>query len=101
MSSENTSQSWLNKQEDDTGCVYRSDYNRAFTKQRNWEISMQNKIIKDRINATMTKTRCSDSPRQPIKSNMAINRAEKNREIGLENQRLALRIKNVKSTIKK
>lgn len=80
-----------------------TDYNRLFSKQQNWEIKMGNKNIKNKIDSVMQKSRIPEPSvtRPTRKSSMAINQEKKRREIRLENQRLALRIKNAKSTINK
>jgi len=77
--------------------------NRLFTKQQNREINMKNQLVQKKIDAAMTK------PRRPVsqfikpagKSSAAINKASKAKEILNENQKMSLRLKNVKSTIKR
>jgi hypothetical protein len=77
--------------------------NRLFTKQQNWEINMNNKIVKKKIDAAMTKPR---RPRSSFKtptgkSSTAINQARQAKDILNANQKMAARLKNVKSTINK
>lgn len=75
--------------------------NLSLTKQRNREINMNNEKFKKKIDAVMTKPRCPESPfiRLAGKSSGAINQTKKIREIMRENEKMAIRIKNVKSTI--
>jgi len=75
--------------------------NRLFTKEQNREISMNNQIIHKKIDAAMTKPRRPISPfiKPTGKSSAAINQALKAKEILNENKKMALRLKNVKSTI--
>lgn len=77
--------------------------NRSFTTQQNWEINIKNRIVKNKIDTIMTKSRQPAVPfiKSPGKSSVAINQARKNKEILKNNQLMANRIKNVKSTIGK
>lgn len=77
--------------------------NRLFTKQQNWEIKMKNQLVKKKIDAAMNKSRrpVSTFIRPVGTSSTAINQALKAREIFNANQKMAIRIKNVKSTINK
>jgi len=76
--------------------------NRLFTKQQNWEINRNNQVVQKKIDAAM-------KPRRPIspfikpagKSSAANNQTLKAKEILKANQKMAIRIKNVKSTINK
>lgn len=105
MNSNNTSsQSSQNEGKSNKACSGNStDFNRLFTRQQNWEINMQNKGLKERIDATKNKSKCSKPvcANKPKKSSMTVNQEKRNREIEIENERIALRIKNVKSTIKR
>lgn len=76
--------------------------NLSLTKQRNREINMSNEKFKKKIDAVMTKSRCPESPfiRPVGKSSVAINQTRRTREIMRENEKMAIRIKNAKSTIK-
>jgi len=88
---------------DNTTYIHSAKDNRLFTKQQNWEINRNNQVVLKRIDAAMTK------PRRPIspfvipagKSSAARNQKLKDKEILKANQKLAVRIKNVKSTINK
>lgn len=75
--------------------------NRSFTKQQNREINLNNQIVQKKIDAAMTKPRRPVSPFRKGKSSAAINAALKAKEILNANQKMAIRIKNVKSTINK
>lgn len=77
--------------------------NRLFTKQQNREINMNNQIVQKKIYAAMTKTRRPVSPfiKPAGKSSAAINQTSKAKEILKANEKMAIRIKNVKSTINK
>lgn len=77
--------------------------NRLFTKQQNWEINRNNQVVQKKIDAAMTKTRRPTSPfiKPTGKSNAATNQTLKAKEILKANQKMAIRIKNVKSTINK
>jgi len=105
--SESTSQTSFGvkqrKQWDNTTYSNSAQDNRLFTKQQNREISMNNQIVQKKIDAAMTKPRRSVSPfKKPTgKSSAAINQASKAKEILNANQKMAIRIKNVKSTINK
>lgn len=79
----------------------KSNYNRSFSKQRNWDIQMENKLFAKKIEAV--KSRCPEPLNISYikKSSAANNQAMKAKEIKRENEKINLRIKNVKSTISK
>lgn len=79
----------------------KSNYNRSFSSQRNWQIQMENKLFAKKIEAV--KSRCPESLNisSTKKSSAANNQARKAKEIKKENEKINLRIKNVKSTINK
>jgi hypothetical protein len=79
----------------------KSNYNRSFSSQRNLEIQMENKLFAKKIEAV--KNRCPESLNisSTRKSSAANNQAKKAKEIIKENEKMILRIKNVKSTINK
>lgn len=91
------------KQWDNTIYSNSAQANRSFTKQQNWEIYMNNKIVKKKIDATMTKPRYPGTPfKIPAgKSSSAINQSMRAKDIQNANQKLAIRLQNVKSTINK
>ena len=82
---------------------YSAQANRMFTKQQNWEINMNNQMVKKKIDEAMTKPRRPVSPfiKPARKSSTTINQSLKAKEILNANQKMAIRIKNVKSTINK
>jgi len=88
---------------DNTTYSNSSKDNRSFTKQQNWEINRNNQVVQKKIDAAMTKPRRSISPfiKPAGKSSAANNQTLKAKEILKANQKMAIRIKNVKSTISK
>jgi len=64
---------------------------------------MNNQIVQKKINAAMTKTRLPESSfiKPTRKSSATINQTSKTKEILKANEKMAIRIKNVKSTINK
>jgi len=78
------------------------NYNRSWTKQRNFDIDAQNRRLRSKIVAV--KSRCPEMSlgQRPVeRSNWAINQERRAEEIMRENHLISTRIKNAKSTIKK